>query len=227
MMAAHFLSDKGHDHENKPDVLTLAYRDALRWSIRHPWKTIGAGLAVFISSVALALTVPVIVIPRCDPGLMQMRVEIPPGTPVLDADRVLAADERAHAPSPRRCAAIFTTLNGVAGSAATADMYINLSPRAERNRSQLRYAAIATPVGHRSFPTTVPPSCRTNGRSRGSDISVQFVGDDPDAVNRAGERLAAAMNQIPFADRRAASSALRRPEIQVRPALRPIWRVSA
>ena len=48
MMAAFFLKNKGHDHEAKPGVFTLVYRDTLSWSIRNPWKTIGIGLVVFI-----------------------------------------------------------------------------------------------------------------------------------------------------------------------------------
>src|SRR5262249_5620977 len=77
LMSAYFLSSKGHDQEKPPGVLTLAYRDMLQWAIRHPWKTIAAGIAVFIGSIMLAMTVPVIVIPRFDPSMVTMRVDIP------------------------------------------------------------------------------------------------------------------------------------------------------
>ena len=49
MMAAFFLKNKGHEAEAKPGVFTHVYRDALSWSIRNPWKTVGMGLGVFIA----------------------------------------------------------------------------------------------------------------------------------------------------------------------------------
>src|SRR5690606_15145987 len=54
MMAAFFLSNKGHEEEKKPGVLTLAYRDTLSWAIRNPWKTVGLGVGVFVASLMLA-----------------------------------------------------------------------------------------------------------------------------------------------------------------------------
>jgi multidrug efflux pump subunit AcrB len=46
---------------------------------------------------------------------------------------------------------------------------------------------------------------------------VQFVGQDPAAVNAAADRLAAAMGRLPQLTDVRATSALRRPELQIRP----------
>ncbi|MGH8429285.1 MAG: efflux RND transporter permease subunit, partial [Solimonas sp.] len=128
LMSAFFLSSKGHDQEAKPGVLTLAYRDTLSWAIRHPWKTIGLGLGVFVASLALAMTVPAVVIPRFDSGMIQARVEIPPGTPVLQADRVLQQIASRIRQTPQ-VEGVFTTMSGADGSAPNADLFIQLTDR--------------------------------------------------------------------------------------------------
>ena len=216
MMAAFFLSNKGHDHEAKPGTLTLAYRDILSWAIKNPWKTIGIGMATFVASIALAMTVPAVVIPRFDSGMIQVRVEIPPGTPVLESDRVLqrmGARMRATAPEIE---GVFTSLNGADGSAPDATMYIQLTDREDRNRSAYAIQQVLRPVLS-EFPNYRSNFVQDQGGQSGADITVQFVGQDPAAVNAAADRLAAAMSQLDSLMDVRSTSALRRPELQIVP----------
>lgn len=215
MMAAFFLSNKGHDHEAKPGTLTLAYRDILSWAIRNPWKTIGAGLGVFVASLALAMTVPAVVIPRFDSGMIQARVEIPPGTPVLQADRVLQQMSARIRETPE-VKGVFTSMNGADGSAPDANIFIQLTHRDERSRSAYAIQQTLRPALS-EFADYRAAFVQDQGGSSGSDITLQFVGQDPQRVNAAAERLAAAMNELPMLADVRATSALRRPEIQVRP----------
>jgi len=215
MMAAFFLKNEGHEEEAKPGVLTETYHDALSWSIRNPWKTVGIGIAVFVGSIMLASTVPSVVIPRFDNGMIQARVEIPPGTPVIEADRVLQRMSARIREYPE-VIGVFTSMNGADGSAPDANMFIQLTQRDERNRSSYAIQQEMRPILS-EFPNYRAAFVQDQGGSSGSDITVQFVGQDPVAVNAAADRLAAAMSQLPsLADVRS-TSALRRPEIQVRP----------
>ncbi|MGE0597524.1 MAG: efflux RND transporter permease subunit [Hyphomonadaceae bacterium] len=216
MMAAFFLSDKGHQGEAKPDALTLIYRDTLRWAIHNPWKTIAAGIAVFILSIMAAATVPAVVIPRFDNNMVQTRVEIPPGTPLIEADRTLQ-DMSARIRQMPEVEGVFTSMNGADGSAPDANIFIQLVPRADRDRSSYAMQQVIRPE-LANFPNYRSSFVQDQGGSQGSDITVQFVGQDPAAVNAAAERLAAAMTARSdmLADVRS-SSAVRRPEIQVRP----------
>ncbi|ANP45632.1 efflux RND transporter permease subunit [Candidatus Viadribacter manganicus] len=215
MMAAFFLNNKGHEHEAKPGVFTEAYHDALSWSIRNPWKTVGVGIAVFVGSIMLASTVPAVVIPRFDNGMIQARVEIPPGTPVIEADRVLQRMSGRIRENPE-VIGVFTSMNGADGSAPDANLFIQLTQRDERNRSAYAIQQEMRPILS-EFPDYRAAFVQDQGGSSGSDITVQFVGQDPEAVNAAADRLAAAMSQLTsLADVRS-TSALRRPEIQVRP----------
>jgi HAE1 family hydrophobic/amphiphilic exporter-1 len=217
MMAAFFLSNKGHDHEAKPGTLTLAYRDILSWAIRSPWKTMGIGLAMFIVPMALLImnVIPTVVIPRFDNGMIQARVEIPPGTPVLQADRVLQQMAARIRETPE-VEGVFTSMNGADGSAPDATIYIQLVDRGERNRSAYAIQQTLRPVLS-NFADYRAAFVQDQGGSSGSDITVQFVGQNPQAVNAAADRLAAAMNDLPVLADVRSTSAVRRPEIQVRP----------
>ncbi len=215
LMSAFFLTAKGHDEEKPPGTLTLAYRDILNWAIRHPWKTVGVGIGVFVASLVLASTVPAVVIPRFDSGMIQARVEIPPGTPVLEADRVLQEMSTRIRQTPE-VEGVFTSLTGADGSAPDANIYIQLTPRDERDRSAYAIQQVLRPVLS-SFPDYRSAFVQDQGGQSGSDITVQFVGEDPEAVNAAAERLAAAMARMPELVDVRSSSSLRRPEIRIEP----------
>lgn len=214
MMAAFLLRNKGHE-EPPPGTLTLIYRDALEFAIRRPWATIGVGLAVFIGSLAMATQVPFAVIPRYDSGMIQAQVEIPPGTPVLEADRVLQTMGARLRERPE-VLGVFTSLSGADGSAAIGDLYVQLTPRSDRSLSSHDLQQVLRPY-LTAFPDYRASFIQGRGRASGTDIALEFVGQDPASVTAAAEALAAAMHK----DRRLtdvrASSALRRPEIRVEP----------
>jgi len=217
MMCAFFLSNKGHDEEAKPGTLTLAYRDILSWAIRNPWKTMGAGFATFAVPMALLFmgAIPAVVIPRFDNGMIQATVEIPPGTPVLEADRVLQQMAARIRETPE-VEGVFTSMNGADGSAPDADVFIQLTDRDDRDRSAYAIQQTLRPVLS-DFANYRAAFVQDQGGSSGSDITVQFVGQDPARVNAAADRLAAAMNELPMLADVRSTSAVRRPEIQVRP----------
>jgi HAE1 family hydrophobic/amphiphilic exporter-1 len=217
MMAAFFLSNSGHE-ERPPGTILNIYKDSLHWAIINPWKTIGVGLAVFIVPVGLLIAgaIPAVVIPRFDNGMIQVRVEIPPGTPVLSADRVLQQMSTRIRDAAPEVEGVFTSMNGADGSAPDATIYIQLTDRDERDRSGYAIQQVLRPV-LADFPDYRSAFVQDQGGSSGSDITVQFVGQDPAAVNLAAERLAAAMNRLDSLTDVRSTSALRRPEIQIRP----------
>jgi HAE1 family hydrophobic/amphiphilic exporter-1 len=217
MMAAFFLSNAGHK-EKPPGVILNIYKDALHWAIINPWKTIGVGLAVFIVPVGLLIAgaIPAVVIPRFDNGMIQARVEIPPGTPVLRADHVLQQMATRIRDAAPEVEGVFTSMDGADGSASSATIYIQLTDRDERARSGYAIQQVLRPV-LADFPDYRSAFVQDQGGSSGSDITVQFVGQDPAAVNLAAERLAASMNRLDSLTDVRSTSALRRPEIQIRP----------
>jgi HAE1 family hydrophobic/amphiphilic exporter-1 len=95
-------------------------------------------------------------------------------------------------------------------------MFISLVHRDDRNLSAYAIQQVLRPVLS-EYPNYRAAFVQDQGGSQGSDITVQFVGQDAAAVNAAADRLAAAMSRLDVLADVRSTSALRRPEIQIRP----------
>ncbi|MGE3867483.1 MAG: efflux RND transporter permease subunit, partial [Hyphomonadaceae bacterium] len=213
MIAAHFL--RAHVVEEKDGALKRLYENTLRWAIVHPWKTVGLGVCVFIGSLVLASRVPATFVPRIDADAVMASVEFPPGTTLVEADRLLH-DVTAQARAMPEMRGVFTSITGAEGAAGEASISFLLVPRSERSISaydvqqKLRPILLAIPDVRSSFQNF-------QGGGRGADITLSFVGEDRAQAEAAADRLVAQMKQIPeLADVRSAAS-LKRPEIQITP----------
>jgi multidrug efflux pump subunit AcrB len=124
--------------------------------------------------------------------------------------------DRIHATAPNEIEGVFTQMNGADGSAPDANMFISLADREERDRSAFAIQQVLRPALS-EFPDYRTAFVQDQGGATGSDITVQFVGQDPTAVNAAADRLAAAMGRLDSLTDVRSTSALRRPELQIRP----------
>jgi HAE1 family hydrophobic/amphiphilic exporter-1 len=110
----------------------------------------------------------------------------------------------------------YTFLSGADGGATSGTLFIILSERSERNRSSYAVQQALRPVLS-TVPNYRVTVVNDQGGSQGSDVTVQFVGQDPEAVNAAAMRLVNAARQLPMLADVRSSSALQRPELQIRP----------
>ncbi len=213
MMCAHFLKDDGKK-EPKGDMVEI-YRGALKFAIRNPWKTLGGGIAIFGISIVMAFFVPMTFIPRFNSDTVQESVEIPPGTPLIEADRAMRelAARAARAPE---VANVYTSLDGSEGAATGGTIYVLLVDREKRHHTAYWVQQQLRPLlsGYANYRVSV---LNNQGGSRGADITVQLVGDNPQHVNAAAERLATAMQHLPMLADAHSSAALQRPELQIHP----------
>lgn len=214
MMAAHFLRDSGHEEEGG-DFVEI-YRGMLAFALRRPWATFGMGMAIFIFSVSLAFFVPATFMPRIDVGMIQQSVEIPPGTPLVEADRAMRELANRAASLPE-VDATYTNLSGVDGGASDGTLFIILKDRADRERTAYQLQQAMRPL-LAAYPNYRVTAVNNNGAGRrGYDITIQLVGQNPEAVNAAAARLAAAASRLPMLADVRSSAALQRPELHVRP----------
>ncbi|MBI3437945.1 MAG: efflux RND transporter permease subunit [Proteobacteria bacterium] len=213
MMCAHFLKDNGHE-EPKGDMVEI-YRGALNFAIRNPWKTLGGGVIIFALSLVMAFFVPKTFIPRFNSDSVQESVEIPPGTPLAEADRAMR-DLAARAATAPEVANVYTELNGSEGAATGGTLFALLKDRSERRHSAYWVQQQLRPLlsGYPNYRVSV---LNNQGGGRGADITVQFVGDNPQLVNAAAERMATAMQRLPQLADAHSSAALQRPELQIHP----------
>jgi HAE1 family hydrophobic/amphiphilic exporter-1 len=213
MMAAHFLKDTGRE-EPQGDTVEI-YRSTLGFAIRRPWATLGMGILIFAFSLVLAFFVPSTFIPRIDNGMVQENVDIPPGTPLAEADRAMRELAASAATAPD-VINVYTQLEGSAGAASGGTIFVMLKERDERRHSSYAIQQALRPVLS-NYPNYRVSASNDQGGSRGADITVQFMGEDPRAVNAAAERLATAMQRLGMLADVRSSAALQRPELQIRP----------
>ena len=90
LMAAYML--KPHDKLRGADGPTMEwYLRTLRWTVRHRWKTMGAGVLIFVLSVIGLILIPKAFTPDNDSSSSTVKVELPPG--VLLSQTAAAADQ--------------------------------------------------------------------------------------------------------------------------------------
>jgi len=215
MMAAFFM--KGGHEERPPGTLTKTYLKALGWSIRRPFIAAAMGLGVFVLSlvpVVLGL-VPMTFIPRLDNGTISMNVEFPPGTPLADADRKLSAIAT-RVRTVEEVKGVYVTASGTDGGVSEGSLNIQLVEREARNRSSNEVERELRPLLKDSADVRMS-FLQFQGGGRGSDITVEYVGQDPEALRIASEALVSKMRAMPeMADVKSSASFVR-PEIQIRP----------
>ena len=121
----------------------------------------------------LASTVPAVVIPRFDNGMIQARVEIPPGTPVIEADRVLQRMSARIRENPE-VIGVFSSMNGADGSAPDANFFIQLVQRDERNRSAYAIQQEMRPILS-EFPDYRAAFVQDQGAHADEHASAEFI----------------------------------------------------
>lgn len=214
MMAAHFLR-ANHHPEPQGDFVEI-YRGLLSFALRKPWATFGIGIVIFIFSLGLGFFVKVTFMPRVDSGMIQQSVEVPPGTPLVEADRAMRELARRASTLPE-VEATYTSLDGVDGAASSGTLFIILKDRSERSRSAFELQQAMRPL-MATYPNYQVTAVNSNGAGRrGYDVTLQLVGQNPERVNAAAERLAAAASRLPMLADVRSSAALQRPEMQIRP----------
>ena len=110
----------------------------------------------------------------------------------------------------------YTFLDGNAGAATEGTLFIILSDRSERDRNSYAVQLALRPV-LAGLPNYRVTAVNDSGSSQGSDITIQFVGQNPESVNAAAMQLVNAARQLPQLGDVRSSAALQRPELQIRP----------
>lgn len=114
------------------DALDARYRTALGWALGHR-KTVVAGAAVlFIASVSLVPLMGSEFTPRIDIGDFTVNLELPPGTPLAETDRVAQEVEKALREEPE-IITLATTV-GANEEVNKAVIYVKATPKAQRAR---------------------------------------------------------------------------------------------
>ena len=198
-----------------------AYHAFLPRALAHPWKVLGFAAAAFAASVALIPTLGLDLIPSLAQGRFEMTVKQPPGTALVDTDKLVAELQQKNAKDPN-----IALIYGVSGTGTRLDatptesgeniarLLIVLKPgvgeRGERAATEALRASMAT------RPGTEVKFARPQLFSFATPLEIELRGYDLASLEKAGKKLTSLMNASPrFADVKSTVEG-GYPEIQIR-----------
>jgi len=183
-----------------------AYRTSLPKALAHPWKVLGFATATFVASLVLIPTLGMDLIPSLAQGRFEMTVKQPPGTALIDTDKLVAELEQKNAKDPN-----IALIYGVSGTGTRLDatptesgeniarLLIVLKPgvgeRGERAATEALRASLATRAG------TEVKFSRPQLFSFATPLEIELRGYDLTSLEKAGKKLTSLLNASPrFAD---------------------------
>ncbi|MGE5168512.1 MAG: efflux RND transporter permease subunit, partial [Deltaproteobacteria bacterium] len=182
------------------------YHAFLPKALAHPWKVLGFAAAMFAVAVALIPTLGTDLIPQLAQGRFEMTVKQAPGTPLADTDALVRELQAKNAKNP-----LIKMIYGVSGTGTRLDanptesgeniarLLVVLAPGAGRKgESEAMNALRASMVSH---PGSEVQFSRPKLFSFDTPLEVDLRGYDLDALQKAGNKLAALLQASPrFAD---------------------------
>ncbi|MDF3606069.1 efflux RND transporter permease subunit [Paracoccus sp. DMF-8] len=210
MMGAYLMRDGKHT-EPQDGFIMRRLMAVQRWTMRHRWLTLLFGFMVFAVSIFSATLLPTEFLPASDVGRSQIRVELPPGATIEEAEdtgrdlsrRILAVDDEIRS--------VFVI--GGDGDINVSRFMVNYGPKKERERSSFAIEADLQAALDRI------PDLRVNFQNEAgqNDFAITVLGDTQDSAAEAADRLVQVMRTLPTLKGVTSSASLLRPEVQITP----------
>jgi HAE1 family hydrophobic/amphiphilic exporter-1 len=198
-----------------------AYRTFLPKALTRPFAVLGFAAVALAASVALIPTLGLDLIPSLAQGRFEMTVKQPPGTALIDTDKLVAELQQKNAKDPN-----IALIYGVSGTGTRLDatptesgeniarLLIVLKPgvgeRGERAATEALRASMTTRAG------TEVKFARPQLFSFATPLEIELRGYDLSSLEKAGKKLTSLMNSSPrFADVKSTVEG-GYPEIQIR-----------
>lgn len=213
LIAAFFLKSEGQKpHGEGP--LMQKYMGLLRWTLAHPWKTVGAGFGGFVLTLALFVLLPKAFMPALDMGTSIVKIEMPPGARLQDSARVAAQVTDILRPQ-KEVKSIFESI-GDDTEPRFSTLYVDLVDKKQRDVTTKEFEQRMAPLLNQV------PDARINFQSMGNsgtdrDIAIMLAGDDPVLLHKAAEAVEKDMQAMPNLRDARIDGDLRRPELIIKP----------
>lgn len=209
-------------------LLTAAYRQVLAGVLRFRLLTVFLAVAVLgSSSVWMAGQLPQEILPRIDTGQARLFAQFPPGTPLQDNRRVMAAIDEVILAQPETEYAFSTAGGFLFGSSTSANALrasstislfpgSNVSAFVDRVNQQIRQEIPLVNSSIRMRPESVRGLSVSNSPTR-DDIDLMLQGTDPQQLDEAGRLVLQTLEERATLARYQPDAADPQPEIQIRP----------
>lgn len=218
MLASKILRSPRHQHDTRPawvdrlvsaadavfDRLDNAYRDLLRWVLRHRLVTVGTAVLLLAATLLLLPLIGTEFLPPSDEGEVRVTGEMELGTRLSLVDQqTRLLESKVYAAVPELVGAVATATGGSGGN-AEGEIRINLTPARQRDRPN---TAIAEDLRQRlegQIPGMIVRTRAPQGqflleRIVGGDtgINVEVRGFDLDTLNALAQQVSLAIADVP------------------------------
>ena len=213
VLAAYALKSDGVAHHGDGPIMAW-YERTLKWCTLHRWKTVLAGLAIFVLSIVGVALVPFSFIPEGDIGFTFATVELPPGVQLEQTAAATAAAYRMLARQPEVRDVVEEVGTGDQGVRA-ASLDISLVPKSQRKVTQRQFEDRML----QEFKTIPDAQLHFNRNGNGRDVNIYITGDDPQLTYATARKVVDEMATLPFVRDARINNDLPRPEILIHPHL--------
>ena len=214
LAAAYFLRPHAiQEHANGKWM--QRYLTFLRFTLRHRWKTVGAGFAAFLLTLFLLTKLPLAFNPPVDTGRSSVQLEMAPGTPLAVVARLSGQAATLLRARPE-VAQVFEAI-GSDEDTRFANLNVNLVDRSKRKLSTVEFERDMAPALRQLPDARANFQSQSGGGPGGHDITMMLVGDDPVLLRNAALKLVAGMKGIATLRDPHIDADLQRPEIVIKP----------
>lgn len=222
MIGAYFL--KGHEGAHHGDGPVMQrYLSIVRWALANRRTTMLSSGLVFVVTIIFATQVPSGFIPASDRSQTMLNIELAPGASMEQTAAIAEKARRIIATRPE-VTGIYATIGAGATSAQgeasngdvrKATLTINLVHKDERELSQQELESVLTAM----LADLPGVRFRFSSGNAGEIASIVLASDDGRLLQETAERVQREMTVLPEIANAFSTSALRRPEIIIKPDL--------
>ena len=190
------------------------YRFMLNAALRHRILTLILAVAFFFGSLQLVPYIPQGLFNSGDTGLSTIEVELPPGSSIKSTTEVIQKLNKILQDHPAVNTVLATV--GDEGQVNSAEVYVTLVPKTERNITQQEFQKQMREVFAQIPGTRI--SFQSQGAGGNSkDVSLILRSDNPEVLSNTANELEIAMRKIPGLVEVTSSISLVKPEIIIQP----------
>ncbi|KAB7627820.1 efflux RND transporter permease subunit [Alkalilimnicola sp. S0819] len=205
-----------HALENSFRALERGYGHVIRGALRFRWTVLALASLVVLSSGYFFAEVGKTFVPEEDEGIFLVTARTPLGSSVAYTNERLKAIEAVLAEQPE-VRSFFATVGGENATGNSAQVFVRLQPRAQREARQSEVIArlereLSQLPGVRAFPSQIP----IVGGARGEPLQFVVAGPDLDTVAALAQQLHGRLSGRPQLGRLDLDLELDLPQLELR-----------
>jgi len=172
------------------------YRGTLEWSLGHRWVIVLATIVAFAFSIFLFRFIGGEFMPEIDQGVMNVNLEMPPGTSLQKTDSALAQVETIIENVPE-VEGIYSTLGGGGTDEGVEFAEVLVILKEERTRLTSEVSEEIRALLKGKIPDAKLAITLQGGPGGGSDIQVEITGTEPEQLAVIAQKVKAIIDSIP------------------------------